>query len=368
MHGEFIGVWSETWRELWLPLIDHEGVREDIFCELYRALAPALRDLVGEDALAVPINDAIQLREAFERALVLSGTEIALEQVHGAFDASKATELRETSTRRVAVEASLASVVGDAGKAAALLGSVLSDFARDPRKRAEAKERAIDRVINDPVTSRQSFEAVQPNDLAGERALVAFLEAAHSALDELSGDELSNRYFNLLAGFINKFSLRYDLRRPCTLCPTLPGIFASLLRSVDELASADGNIAKRVKDVQEAVQDLRLGQTEGRIANCVAKQVMLLEAIGATAAGVTGTELAAICGQVRQWPHPAMRASLLNLYGFASDFPGLRHGTPSTGMLRDIDMRDLVALSILLAGFTPYLSDQLDADIVYRGM
>ena len=42
MRGEFIGVWSETWREIWLPLIDHEGVPEDIFCELYRALAPAL--------------------------------------------------------------------------------------------------------------------------------------------------------------------------------------------------------------------------------------------------------------------------------------------------------------------------------------
>jgi len=38
MRGEFIGVWSETWREIWLPLIDHEGVPEDIFCELYRAL------------------------------------------------------------------------------------------------------------------------------------------------------------------------------------------------------------------------------------------------------------------------------------------------------------------------------------------
>lgn len=36
MRGEFIGVWSESWREIWLPLIDHEGVPEDILC----ALAP----------------------------------------------------------------------------------------------------------------------------------------------------------------------------------------------------------------------------------------------------------------------------------------------------------------------------------------
>ena len=50
MRGELIGVWAETWREIWLPLIerpladddDDEGLPEDIFCELYRALAPAL--------------------------------------------------------------------------------------------------------------------------------------------------------------------------------------------------------------------------------------------------------------------------------------------------------------------------------------
>jgi hypothetical protein len=29
MRGEFIGVWPETWREIWLLLIDHEDVSED---------------------------------------------------------------------------------------------------------------------------------------------------------------------------------------------------------------------------------------------------------------------------------------------------------------------------------------------------
>jgi len=30
-------------------------------------------------------------------------------------------------------------------------------------------------------------------------------------------------------------------------------------------------------------------------------------------------------------------------------------------------MRDMVVMSILLAGFTPYLTDQLNADVLYRG-
>ena len=139
MRGEFIGVWAETWREIWLPLIeqplvaDDEGLREDIFCELYRALAPAL-----------------SLRPSVED---------------------------------------------------------LAD------------------IIDNPVQSREAFEATSANDFAGERALVGLFEGMHDALEEMGGDELTNRYFNLLASFIDKFSLRYDLRRPCLLCPTLPGVF-----------------------------------------------------------------------------------------------------------------------------------------------
>ena len=211
MRGEFIGVWSETWREIWLPLIDHEDVPEDIFCELYRALAPALKSRPSVEALAD--------------------------------------------------------------------------------------------IIDNPVQSREAFEKTSANDFAGERALVAFLEAAHSALDELAGDELSNRYFNLLAGFIDKFSLRYDLRRPCTLCPTLPGVFASLVRDLRVLTSRDAHLDALMKEFENAVRDLRHDCSDGRIKTCIQKQVNLLEAIGRTVPGVTGTTLGAICNQVGTWPH-----------------------------------------------------------------
>jgi hypothetical protein len=205
MRGEFIGVWSEARREIWLPLIDQplndngEGVPEDIFCELFRALAG---------------------------------------------DPKKPCALRKTPSVETAAD-----------------------------------------ILNDPLQSRQAFETTTVNDLAGERELVGFFEAAHDALEELGGDALANRYFNLLAGFIDKFSLRYDLRRPCSLCPTLPGVFSSLVREIDALGIADANVAKRLRDFREAVHDLRMGQTEGRIANCVAKQVMLLEAVAAARGG-----------------------------------------------------------------------------------
>ena len=165
MHSEFVGVWSDLWREVWLPLIDEplregeDDVPEDIFCELYREVAGALKDQPSIEALAD--------------------------------------------------------------------------------------------VIDDPVQSREAFEKTTAADLAGEGALVTFLEAAHPALDDLGGDELSNRYFSLLSGFIDKFSLRYDLRHPCILCPTLPGIFASLVRDLRALTNQDPHLSALMKDFEE---------------------------------------------------------------------------------------------------------------------
>lgn len=275
MRGEFIGVWSETWREIWLPLIDQEEVPEDIFCELYRELAPALKTRPSVEDLAD--------------------------------------------------------------------------------------------IIDDPTQSREAFEKTRAEDFGGERSLVAFLEAAQPVLDDLGGDLLSNSYFNLLAGFLDKFSLRYDLRRPCTLCPTLAGIFASLVRDLRTVTSQDAHLDSLMKDFENAIRDLRIDCSDGRIRTCIQKQVNVLEALGARCPGVTRDTLGAICGQVGTWPHAKVQEAMENIYKFTCNYPGIRHGGTPRSAIRDIDMRDMVAMSILLAGFTPYLTDQLNADRMYRG-
>ena len=281
MHGELIGVWAETCREIWLPLIepslveDDEDLPEYIFCELYRALAPALSSPPSVEDLAD--------------------------------------------------------------------------------------------IIGNPVQSREAFEATTAYDLAGESALVGFFEAMHDALEEMGGDESTNRYFNLLSGFIDKFSLRYDLRRPCVLCPTLPGLFASLVRDLRALASQDLHLDQLMKEYEDAVRDLRFGCSDGRIKTCISKQFMMLEAFGAFDPDVTKNTLGDMCEQLNLWPHATIKEALKKLYGFASDYPGIRHGSRAKGALRAIEMRDMVAMSILLTGFTPYLERRLSSDAIYGG-
>lgn len=275
MRGELIAVWAETASGIWVEIESREDAPADLYCELYRALADALKQKPTVEALAD--------------------------------------------------------------------------------------------IIDDPTQSRDAFQKTKAEDFGGERALASFFENAHDALEDLGGDALGNHYFNLLGAFIDKFSLRYDLRRPCSLCPTITGVFANLMRDLRTAASQDAHLDALMKDYENAVRDLRGDRSDGRIKTCIQKQVNLLEAIGGKHPGVTEGELGKICNQLTNWPHAAVKSALKNLYGFTSDYPGIRHGGNAAGALRPIEMRDMVAISILLAGFSPYLTDQLDAELVYHG-
>jgi hypothetical protein len=370
MRGEFIGVWGETWREIWLPLIgqpfseDGDALAEDIFSELYRELSRALRKPTDESAVELLLGDAIALRQAFDRAAQLGNPDLSYEAVKEAFDTSGAHDAKALDQRRAILETALLGLLGERGVPS--LVALLREHANDAERIDAAWERKVERIINDPRTSRETFETTTANDIAGERALVAFLESTYDVLEGVGGDDLSNRYFNLLNAFIGKFSLRYDIRRPCTLCPTLPGIFASLVRDLRLLTARDAHLDELMKDFEESLRDLRIDCSDRRIKTCIQKQINLLEAVGRAYPKVKRKTLGAISKQIPSWPHDEVRTALQSLYGFTCDYPGIRHGGTRENALRAIDMRDMVAISILLVGFTPYLST-VNADLVYRG-
>lgn len=275
MRGEVIGVWSETWREIWSKLAKHPDAPEDLFCELYRELAGAFEVIPDVTALADIIGNPDQARSAFRR--------------------TKATAFR------------------------------------------------------------------------GEVALLEFMERANSVMVDLGGDPLANRYFLLTEALLDKYSLRYDLRRPFSLNTTLPGVFARLIRDLKDATVREADLHPLMVEFEEAVRDLRTDRSAGRIKTCIQKQVNLLEAIGQRCPGVTANTLGQICEQVGTWPHNKVKDAMKCLYAFASDYPGIRHGGIANNSIREIEMRDLVGISVLLAGFSPYLTDLINSDNIYRG-
>ena len=223
-------------------------------------------------------------------------------------------------------------------------------------------------VIDSPEQSKAEFEKISSADILGEAALVKFMEEVGVILEDLGGIELFNRYYALLERFVQKYSLRYDLRKPCKLCPTLSGVFTSLLRNLREHSSKDAHLNELMIDFEESFRDLLDDMSDRRIKTVIQKQVNLLEALGASCAGVTASELGKICSEISSWPHATIQKSLSNIYGFTCNYPGIRHGGNPAGAIRPIEMRDIIALSVLLTGFTPYLHSNFDWKAIYSGI
>lgn len=221
-------------------------------------------------------------------------------------------------------------------------------------------------VVDDPLGAREAFKQTKAVEFRGEFALVQFLEHAHRSMNDLGGDSLSNRYFILLEKFLDKYSLRYDLRRPLKLNPTLPGVFARLIRELKDVCAQDADLHVLMVEFEESVRDLGLGTSAGRMKTCFTKQFNFLEMLASKHPGVAANTLGQMCGELDTWPHPALREAAKRLYGFRA-YPGVGHGAQAGGALREIEMRDLVAVTVLLAGFTPYLTDLINVDTVYRG-
>jgi hypothetical protein len=205
-----------------------------------------------------------------------------------------------------------------------------------------------------------------------EADAILALEMAFTVVDSYDVDTIRNRFFLLVDQFIQKFSLRYDLRRPFTLHITPSGIYTKLYAVLVERCQQDTALAGLLRDYREAFQDLRLGATSGRISTCLQKQVNLLEGLTSLNAAITTTTLGQMCNEIKTWPSTAVCEAAKSLYGFASDHTGLRHGTikkvksgktPIT--YRDMEIRDLVAVSVFFTGLTAYLSDQIDSKKIY---
>jgi hypothetical protein len=310
MRGEIIGVWSETWREIWEPLAKHKIFGKDLIPDLYREFFPEPR--VPEEPKPIhPLDadgkivhpDDVEKRSAYETAL-----------------------------------------------------------------KQYNEDRAIyEEIVSGGTKGHDNFKQNLESKVQEETSAVWIFEKAHNVIVDYGDDDYTNKYFLLAERFLQKYSLRYDLRRPFTLHPTLSGLFSRLFTELKTIASRDVHLNSLFLEFEDALRDLKLGTTPSRMKTCMQKQFNLIEALSIMNPGVTKNTLGAVCGELNTWPHENIREAAKKMYGFGSDYPGIRHGGKPASALRDIEMRDLVAVSILLAGFAPYLTDQINSDIVYRG-
>lgn len=234
-----------------------------------------------------------------------------------------------------------------------------------PALRTRPSAAQLAELIDNPTACRRAILALKAEALNGEVALAAFLQSLHGVLDDLAGEALANTYFNRLAALVETYNLHYELRRPCRLYPTLPGLFAGLLAQLREHSANHPSLPTLLRDFDDAFRDLHEQPSQGRIKTCLHKQMNLMEALGRSNAYVKEYALSSICDEITLWPHRKVRDALKSLYGFTCDYPGIRHGGKPASVEGELGMRDMLALCILFVGFTPYLSERIDAGALF---
>ena len=308
MRGELLNVWDKIWSDVFVKLSKHKDAPTELFSELYEAVIPAP---------IAPVEPAEPTQYDQDGALT-DPEEIAAEEAYkSALDA---------------------------------FNSARSHY---------------EQAISGNAKARRWLRTELPQHITSESKALSALAEVHVKVIDISGDALINRYFHLVEAFIDKYSLRYDLRRPFSLHPTLPGIFARMVRNLKIAAQTDAHLAAAFHEFEDALRDLTAEQTPNRIKTCISKQTNFMEAIGQRAPNVNQQTLGRICDQVNTWPHSKVKESVKGLYGFASDYPGIRHGGTAANQIREIEMRDLVSICVAMFGFAPYLTDQLNSDDIY---
>jgi hypothetical protein len=310
MNGELLPVWQRTWREIWLRLVNSRRAPEDLFIELVSGLASPPQQ---------PASPEPPLPQAFD----VNGELVD----HAALQARS----RYEAAMRIYTE------------------------------RRDRYETALNSEAQAKIFFRELLLEIDT-----EAGAVRFLETAYVVLVSNGNPTLRDRFRQLVTEFVFGYNLRYEIRPDFSLHATISGVFAKLVAEVRTIAESNAHLRNLLSEFEESFADLKSSQTQARMKTCLQKQFNLLEALGASCPNVTGTTLGAICNEL-DFPHATIKAVGEKLYGFGSNYPGLRHAGNAAGALRPLDMRDFISLSLMLVSFTPYVTPGLNSERCYSG-
>ena len=212
---------------------------------------------------------------------------------------------------------------------------------------------------NDPSKARQRFLVLKGTDFASESAIVHFLEEAHDVIADYEIPGFDDLYRRLLREALRKFNLRYRLDEPFTLRFLLPGSFTNLYAELHRLSTGNGHLASLMTDFEKAFDRYARTQDPTDLKTCIGNASKYAEGLAVATCGKPGS-LGDSCKEIKDWPHGAVQASLRNLYGFCSDYPGIRHAGNPGGVRRALAPRDVTLASLLLLSFSGHLSPMVD--------
>jgi len=204
----------------------------------------------------------------------------------------------------------------------------------------------LEEVRNDPMIAKKRFLSLTGTDFRSEIAIVQFLERAQEVVAQYDLEGFESAYRRLLRDAVLKFNLRYRLDEPFDLRFLLPGSFVNLYSELHRAGVGNSHLTNLLLDFEKAFDRYARTLDETDLKTCIGKASNYAEGLASITVAnprVSNTmgSLAAALGvwPHDKWPHDKVRAALVDLYVFCSDYPGIRHGGTPTSALRDLASR-----------------------------
>ena len=215
-------------------------------------------------------------------------------------------------------------------------------------------------ILNDRDTAKEFFRDLTSDSFNGEQAIIAFLEDTYQDLVSL-GDGCAAFYKEKCRDFLATYNLPYRICNDFDIRLMLVGPLATLYRELRLLNEKNPHLAGLMDDFEHLFHRYCQDRHDTDLRLCIESFVKYQEALvrDTLAQPASTTSFSLLVGQLDSWPHLAVKSAVCNLYGFCSNYPGMRHGGNPAGQLRILRELDAVALGAFFIGFCGYLTEDI---------
>lgn len=189
-------------------------------------------------------------------------------------------------------------------------------------------------------------------------AIVEFLEITWEMLKNEYKEAWADVFAEVVQKFIAKCGLGYRILDPFSIRPLITTEFTALYKTLCAECGPHGDLQELMESFEHAYSEMiRKG---GAAKAPIFESSKYMEAAAIDFAGLKRSaklsEAVKKLQSGKRFPHAgSIQQSISNLYGMASDYPGIRHpGTPKS-KLRELESNDAKYLSLVMLAWAGYM-------------
>ncbi len=220
-----------------------------------------------------------------------------------------------------------------------------------------------DTIVNDPLKARRAFRDLDSGRFASEQQATSFLTEAHQTICEFEQPHLTDKYTKLVMEFIERHNLKYRLIEPFELWPLVTGTFARFYSDLVEQVRGHDDLSVLLQAFERSYAHYVRTMHQDDLKKCLANASIFAEGLAAKTLNRPGDTLGASCDRLTFWPHATLKKAVKDLYGFCSDYPGIRHAGNTGGQIRALEPREILITCVLLA-FSGYLTQDVKTGVL----